>query len=97
MSACFDRCLPAGGGREIEHARLCPGSVFGEMSMLDKAPVCATVVADGVVDVIRVEIVELERVLNEDDGLGKRYYHSLAQMLVKRLRATNRNVQFVAN
>ena len=50
-------------GREIELARIGPGSVFGEMSILDKPPVSAAVVAEGPVDVIRIDRVELEIVL----------------------------------
>ena len=82
-------------GREIELARLGPGNVFGEMSMLDDAPVSAAVVADGLVDVIRIERADLEQVLGQDEKLGKRFYRSLAETLAKRLRATNRNVKFV--
>jgi CRP-like cAMP-binding protein len=82
-------------GREIELARLGPGSVFGEMSMLDDAPVSAVVIADGLVDVIRIERTELEQVLAEDETLGKRFYRSLAETLAKRLRATNGKVKFV--
>ena len=82
-------------GREVELARLGPGSVFGEMSMLDNAPVSAAVVADGLVDVIRIERAELERVLKQDEKLGKRFYRSLAETLAKRLRATSRNVNFL--
>jgi CRP-like cAMP-binding protein len=80
-------------GREIELARLGPGSVFGEMSMLDDAPVSAAVIADGMVDVIRIERAELEQAL-ADDRLGKRFYRSLAETLAKRLRATNKNVKY---
>jgi CRP-like cAMP-binding protein len=79
-------------GREIELARLGPGSVFGEMSMLDDAPVSAAVVADGPVDVIRIERADLEKVLADDDKLSQRFYRSLAETLAKRLRVTNRNV-----
>lgn len=67
------------------------------MSMLDDAPVSAAVIADGLVDVIRIERAELEDVLGQDDTLGKRFYRSLAETLAKRLRTTNRNVKYVVS
>lgn len=80
-------------GREIELARLGPGSVFGEMSMLDDAPLRAAVIADGVVDIIRIERSELDQVLAEDDKLGTRFYHSLAETLAKRLQTADRDIK----
>jgi CRP-like cAMP-binding protein len=82
-------------GREIELARLGPGSVFGEMSMLENAPVGAAVIADGCVDAIRIERAELEQVLGQDDKLAKRFFRSLAETVAKRLRATGRNVKYM--
>ena len=77
-------------GREIELARLGSGSLFGEISIVDSVPLNATLVADGIVDVIRIERSELERAFDLDHGLGMRFYRSLAETLARRLHKTVR-------
>lgn len=73
-----------------ELARLGPGSIFGEMSFLDNAPVSASVVADGVVGILKITSDIMENLLTEDSGFGTRFYNSLALTLSRRLRATNK-------
>lgn len=77
-------------GDSIEIARMGAGSVFGEMSLLDMKGASANVVADGPVELVRIERSEVEQIVGEDPALGLRFYHSLAVTLSTRLRATNR-------
>lgn len=81
------------GDKAIDIARLANGSVFGEMSFLDKAGASASVVAEGSVDVIRVKNEDIEELIEADRAFGIRFYHSLAITLSRRLRATNRIVR----
>jgi CRP-like cAMP-binding protein len=84
------RVVRTDNGKEFELARLRSGSLFGEMSMIDDAPASATVVAHGIVDVIRIDRADLERMFRRDPALGLRFYRSLAETLSRRLRKTNR-------
>ena len=76
--------------RQVELARLGAGGLFGEISIVDDAPLNATLVALGIVDVIRIEREELERAFELDCGLGMRFYRSLAETLARRLRKSIR-------
>ena len=74
----------------VKLARLGPGSVFGEMSFLDSAPVSANVIADGTVGVLKITSDILDELLRDEEGFGTRFYYSLALTLSRRLRATNK-------
>ena len=76
-------------GRSAQLARLGPGSVFGEMSLLDEAGASASVIADGKVEVIYWAGADLAALLRGDPGFAARFYQSLATTLSRRLRATN--------
>jgi len=78
------------GDERIELARLSSGSIFGEMSFLDGAGVSADVIAEGHVEVFRVDNMGLRETLKFQPEFGQRLYHSLAVTLSRRLRATNR-------
>jgi CRP/FNR family cyclic AMP-dependent transcriptional regulator len=78
----------------IELARLGAGSVFGEMSILDGTTASASVIAESTeVDVVRVDRLELERIMNDNPALGLRFYRSIAETLSNRLRDTNKIVR----
>lgn len=80
------------GDQRIELARLSSGSIFGEMSFLDGAGVSADVIADGDVELFRVDNMHLRETLKFKPEFGQRLYHSLAVTLSRRLRATNKIV-----
>lgn len=82
-------------GAAVELARLTSGAIFGEMSLLDKAAVSANVVADGQVEIVKLESAVVEQLIAEDGDFGNRFYHSLAVTLSRRLRAANRNIHGV--
>ena len=72
-------------------ARLGPGAVIGEISFLDRsdAGASASVIADGEVEALNVDRAKLNALIHTDPGFAVRFYHSLAMMLSRRLRATN--------
>ena len=80
-------------GRTVQLARLGPGSVFGEMSLLDKSGASANVVADGRTEILCVDGPELNDLTEQDPAFAARFYHSLATTLSRRLRATNEIVR----
>ena len=84
------RTMGGGGGAPFELARLGAGSVFGEMSFLDRAKISATVAADGQVEIVRLYTKDIERLIATDPEFGLRFYRSLAVTLSRRLRGANR-------
>jgi len=86
------RVLRHDGDEPVMLARLAAGSLFGEMSFLDKTIVSADIVAEGRVEVFRVEGRDLQDLIDTNAEFGKRFYHSLAVTLSRRLRSTNKRV-----
>jgi len=84
------RMWGGGGGAPFELARLATGSVFGEMSFLDRAKISASVVAEGQVEIVRLYTQDIERLIADDPEFGLRFYRSLAVTLSRRLRGANR-------
>jgi CRP-like cAMP-binding protein len=81
-----------GSGAPFELARLATGSVFGEMSFLDRAKISATVAAYGQVEIVRLYTKDIDRLIADDPDFGLRFYRSLAVTLSRRLRSANRLV-----
>jgi CRP-like cAMP-binding protein len=79
-------------GRDIALDILRPGEIFGEMGFVEQAPASASVVAhdDVVIEVIDGEA--LQSVMASEPGFAVRFYHSLAVILMRRLRATSRRL-----
>ncbi|MCO4744873.1 MAG: cyclic nucleotide-binding domain-containing protein [Proteobacteria bacterium] len=74
------------GGVHLSVARLGPGEFFGEMSLIERAPTTAAVVADGPVQIARVGADDLNALADGVGGFEKRFYRSLAVVLSRRLR-----------
>ncbi len=74
----------------VEIARLGRGALFGEMSFLDGGPVSANVIAVGEVEVLRVDAKAVKQMMKSDPSFAGRFYHSLADILANRLRATSK-------
>lgn len=76
-------------GFSVEISRLQPGDLFGEMGFVEDYPASASVVAEGrcVVDVVEdAHVMEMTRA---DSAFSGRFYHSIAELLSRRLRATS--------
>ncbi len=76
------------GEYSVEISSLGAGEIFGEMSFVEEFEASASVVADGdcSVDVIPGEFIR--KLLDPEPEFAARFYHSIAQLLSRRLRAT---------
>lgn len=78
--------------QRFELARLSRGDIFGEVSFVDSEPTSATVVADTDVELLVVDVDVIQSLLLSDPTFGRRFFHSIAITLAKRLRETNPRV-----
>ncbi len=76
------------GEFSVEVSQLKEGELFGEMSFVEDFEASASVVADGAcsVDVIPGEFIR--DLLAPEPDFAVRFYHSIAEILSRRLRAT---------
>lgn len=89
------------GGMTITLARMSPGEVFGEMSLLEEATASASVIADEPAIVEVFERGHIEALLQSDPGFSARFHRSIAVHLSRRLRERSKlfsqlNAQAVA-
>lgn len=66
-----------------------PGSVLGEVSMIDRQPVSATAIAIEPVDIVLLPADKLDRLCRQRQGLAIRLIWALARELSARLRKTS--------
>ncbi len=76
-------------GQMIPLAILSSGELFGEMSFVDGAPTSARVVADEPTRLRVVDEAVVDDLNKKDPSFAGRLYHSIAAILVERLRATS--------
>lgn len=81
------------GRLSVEVTRLGRGAIFGEMSFLDDSPTSASVAAVGQVETCFIARDIVHEMLERDSGFAKRFYHSLAVVLSKRLREANQRAR----
>jgi CRP-like cAMP-binding protein len=74
----------------VEIARLGTNAIFGEMSFLDGQSVSANVIAVGTVEALRIDATSIKEAMKKDPSFAGRFYHSVAEILVTRLRATSK-------
>ncbi len=74
-------------GEEIAEAN--PGSVIGEMSLIDDKPRSATVVSAGGTTVATIPHTQLWDLMNEEPEIAKVILCNIARILTARLRAAN--------
>jgi len=83
----------AGTGSRAIVASLGPEDICGEMAFLEQSTATAAVVAKDVeVEVDAISGRELREIMEAFPGLASRFYRSLALVLVRRLRATSREL-----
>lgn len=71
---------------EVKLATLGAGEIFGEYSMFDREPVSATVYAVEPTRVAWLEKPALDRFVDAHREVGRRFYETLAKILIRRLR-----------
>jgi len=83
----------AGTSSRTVVATLGPDDVCGDMAFLERSAATAAVVAkDSEVEVDEINAQQLREVLESFPRLASRFYHSLALVLVRRLRVTTREL-----
>jgi CRP-like cAMP-binding protein len=80
------------GGDEQSVTILSPGSHFGEMAFVDKAPRAAAAMAKENVKLLEIKYTDLERVTEANHEIGLKIYRSIANVLCKRIRQTTNNL-----
>jgi len=75
-------------GFSVEISRLAVGEIFGEMSFVEDFEASASVVADGNCDVDVIPGDFILKLLDSEPEFAARFYHSIAELLSRRLRAT---------
>ena len=66
--------------------RLTQGDCFGEYSVIDNSPTSASVVTLEECDLFIIPRINFERIINSDNRLGKIIYKNMLQVLIKRAR-----------
>lgn len=74
---------------KMEISRLGLGAIFGEMSFIDQEGASASVIAKGDVEVLFMDGVQISNLFETIEGFEGRFFRSLANILSRRLRATN--------
>jgi len=86
-------CTP--GGDEL--AQIGPGSVLGEVALVDDQPRCADAVCIGLVKVARLPAKELRSFMAKNTDAGFLMLANLARVLSNRLRKTDAAVEDLAS
>jgi CRP-like cAMP-binding protein len=90
-----DTGLP-NGPDSVSVAVLGPGSIIGEMALLDGAPRSASCIANSPVQAAGLSRVGLERLLDEDPRVAARLMVALATRISDRLRGLSKQLQMYA-
>jgi hypothetical protein len=85
------------GGKETILATLGPGDLFGDMSLFDRGPRSADVVANLDSSVLRISAADFERVAREAPDVAAPFLLSTVKTLAARIRADNKRVRDSAN
>lgn len=74
----------------ITIAKLGSGSIFGDMSFIEDEVTSASVIADGTVEILRIDEDLIDQLIEADPSFAGRFYHSLAITVSRRLRKANK-------
>ena len=82
------------GAHIIDVATLGPGSHFGEMALIDKAPRSATAKTLEPTSVFRFDYEKIRALLDRSPSIASIFYRALAHFLSHRLRQTTTDLTF---
>jgi sulfate permease, SulP family len=85
--------LDQADGRDIRLATFAPGSVFGELAILDAGPRSASLVADDEVSCYVLSEAQFALLAKDAPGVAIKLLSGLGRELSKRLRRANRTIQ----
>ena len=80
------------GGRETILATFGPGDFFGEMSLFDRGPRSADVVANTDSSLLKLSVASFERLTREMPGLATPFLKATSRTLAARIRADNKRL-----
>jgi SulP family sulfate permease len=75
--------------------RFCPGSMVGEMALIDRKPRSATVRADTPCRLLFMPSAQFDRLLQHDSELGHMLHNNLARELALRIRLANQSLSLI--
>jgi CRP/FNR family cyclic AMP-dependent transcriptional regulator len=81
-------------GEDHVLALLKPGEYFGEISLVDRAPRSATVVAHEDTECIAIKRGDFKNLIAGNTEIERKFYKSFSEVLCERLRVTNENLTF---
>jgi len=87
---------PVNQGAPVVISVLGPGSLIGEMGVLDAEPRAASCITVGPVDAAALTRQALDQLINDDPRVGARLMAAVSQRLADRLRATDQQVRIYA-
>ena len=79
---------------KIMLGRLTQGDCFGEYSVIDNSPASASVVTLEECDLFKIPKINFERIINSDNRLAKIIYKNMLQVLIKRARDYDKELDF---
>lgn len=75
--------------------RFCPGSMVGEMALIDRKPRSATVRADTPCQLLFMPMAQFDQLLQDDSELGHMLHNNLARELALRIRLANQSLALI--
>jgi CRP-like cAMP-binding protein len=85
---------PDSFGEDHVLAMLKPGEYFGEISLVDRAPRSATVIAHEDTECIVIRRADFRNLIVGNKEIERKFYKSFSEVLCERLRVTNENLTF---
>ena len=85
---------PDSFGEDHILAMLKPGEYFGEISLVDRAPRSATVIAHEETECIVIRRADFRNLIVGNKEIERKFYKSFSEVLCERLRVTNENLTF---
>ena len=98
LEAILPRGLPGQPERRFSAVRLgtmTPGDSFGEYSLIDRRLASCSVIAIEPSEVLKITRADFERTVSASDHVGRIIYRNLVQLLIRRLRAKDKELDLV--
>jgi CRP-like cAMP-binding protein len=98
LEAVLPKGLPGQPEKRFSSVRLStmtPGDSFGEYSLIDRRPASCSVIAIQASELLKITRADFENTVNASDYIGKVIYHNLLQLLIRRLRDKDRELDMI--
>ncbi|MFH2219985.1 MAG: cyclic nucleotide-binding domain-containing protein [Pseudomonadota bacterium] len=84
--------LPVERATRIKLGKMVHGDFIGEYSFIDKEPASASVLAIEPCEVFEITKPDFEKIINSSDRLAKTVYKNILQVVIKRIRDINKEL-----